>query len=256
MAYEDSYVVSTPEGLDLTFALAGLGTRFVGLALDIAIQLVVFVGLVALSTLLPGETSGAIIAAVVAVLAFVVLFGYWVAFETLDGGRSPGKRVVRTRVANRSGAAITFRQSAVRNLLRVVDFLPSAYLVGAVGIVVTRTNQRVGDVAAGTIVVREPPAAGRRRRRRSPSPPMPVAVHDPRELLGWDVSGVSADQVATVRAFLGRRPDLTLEARHRLAGELARALRPLVRTTAAEPDDERFLEKLDRAKAERQSWER
>ena len=102
--------------------------------------------------------------AVMGVTFFSLLFVYPLAFELAAGGRTPGKRWSSLRVVCDNGSPVTFRASALRNLLRLVDMLPGLYLVGAIAIFATRSNQRLGDLAAGTIVVREPRAAARRRR--------------------------------------------------------------------------------------------
>jgi hypothetical protein len=136
--------------------------------------------------------------------------------------------------------------SSVRNLLRVVDVLPTAYMVGIVTIFVTSRNQRVGDLAAGTVVVRD--RTGERadealRRRRSAVPS--------EDVLGWDVSAVEGDELATVQRFLDRRASLAVVPRRRLAWELSSRLRPKVVGPPDDMEPERFLECLAAAKAAR-----
>jgi hypothetical protein len=147
---------------------------------------------------------------------------------------------------------VTFTTSAVRNLLRLVDGL-LGYAVGVVVILVSSRNQRLGDLAAGTLVVRERRAPERRDRGASvvASPSSAATGPTSAELVIWDVSSVTADDLVTVRSFLERRTELTAEARARLAGDFARRLRPKV---AGAPDDlppEAFLEQLAAAKAAR-----
>jgi hypothetical protein len=142
---------------------------------------------------------------------------------------------------------VGFVTSAVRNLVRIVDALPGFYAVGIVAVLATSRNQRLGDLAAGTLVVRE------RRGGRSPARrPAPRAVPAGQEWVGWDVSSVTADELSTVRRFLDRRETITGEARGRLSGELARRLRPKVVCPDHDTSDpERFLEALAAAKASR-----
>jgi len=131
-------------------------------------------------------------------------------------------------------------------VLRLVDFLPSGYLVGIVSILVSRRNQRLGDLAAGTLVVRERRPATRWQESPAPSLQAPVA-----QWLSWDVSAVTVAEVAAVRRFLARRDELTPGARAQIARELAEGLRPKV---AGAPDTiygETFLEQLAVAKAAR-----
>ena len=121
------------------------------------------------------------------------------AFEVLAGGRTPGKRWNGLRVVRTGGQPVGFVSSTIRNLLRVVDLLPGFYLVGIVSILVTKRNQRVGDLAAGTIVARAP----RRRRARFEAPPPARPAAAAAAHSAWDVSAITAEELAAVRAFLG-----------------------------------------------------
>ena len=114
---------------------------------------------------------------------FLLIWGYHIFFEFLWNGQTPGKRVAGIRVLTTRGEPVTFVHVLVRNLLRIVDFLPSSYMLGAVCILVTRRSQRLGDLAAGTIVVHErfdalprtlaplDPSAALPPRIAAPSPP-------------------------------------------------------------------------------------
>ena len=174
--------------------------------------------------------------ALTAVGAFAVFIAYDISFETLASGRTPGKRITGLRVVTTEGAPVHFLTSAIRNLLRLVDILPGTYTVGIVTIVLTRRNQRLGDLAAGTLVVRE----------RTPATASPwMAATTPGaegELDGWDATALTGEEIATVRRFLERRPTLVPEARRRLAAELAGRLRPKVAAPVDNLADERFLE--------------
>ena len=239
MEYEDTIIIATPEGLDVELSLAGVGSRFMSALIDFLIEGAVIIALgVALYNTLPDAAA----AAVLSLGAFAVIFGYHVLFETLASGRTPGKRVAGLRVVRLSGAPVRFKESAIRNIVRLIDLLPPVtYGLGAVVILITRRNQRLGDLAAGTIVVRVRPAPRRR----------PEAVGaTPAELEQWDVSALGAQELLAVRRFLERRSELDGPARADLARSLATRLRPQV---AGAPDgpDERFLEHLVAAKAAR-----
>ena len=133
--------------------------------MDVTIQLTL---LGAAAVLFEGfAVAGAASGGAFAISAFLIFFVYDVAFEVLAGGRTPGKRWNGLRVVRTGGQPVGFVSSTIRNLLRVVDLLPGFYLVGIVSILVTKRNQRVGDLAAGTIVARAP----RRRRARFEAPP-------------------------------------------------------------------------------------
>jgi uncharacterized RDD family membrane protein YckC len=184
--------------------------------------------------------------AVAYVTLFALVFGYDVLFETRAAGRTPGKRWAGLRVILPSGRRITVPVSAVRNLLRLVDFLPGFYAVGVISILVSQRNQRVGDLAAGTLVVRE----------RKPTRPVvatgPPAVVGADDLAQWDVSAVSAQEIAAVREFLSRRPTLEPGARAGLAQQLAAGLQHHVAGGPPGLSAEQFLEAVASVKAQRQ----
>lgn len=146
------------------------------------------------------------------------------------------------------GTPVGFLASALRNVLRIVDSLPGFYLVGILFVLFTKNNQRLGDLAAGTIVVRE------RRQKTALPPPVVQAVGapDPADMALYDVSAVSAEELATVRRFLDRRSMLTPDARDRLAREMATRLGPKVVGPSRQWEPEAFLEYLVAAKAARE----
>ena len=252
MSYEDRISIATPEGVDLQLTLAGLGSRAVARIVDQAIQTGVVIGVMLLASLAGGDGGGPGLAgAAFVVVLFLVQFGYDVVFETLASGRTPGKRWSGLRVVRADGGPVGFLPSALRNLLRLVDFLPGVYTVGMVAVMASRHNQRLGDMAAATLVVRE----RRGGRGRAPAP-VPTAIaagawHPAGDVAAWDVSAVTAEEIATVRRFLDRRAGLTAEARGRLAGELAGRLRPKVVGPPPDQAPEPFLEALAAAKAAR-----
>lgn len=238
-------LIETPEGVTLTVPLAGVGSRFVGATIDSLIQF----GLLGAGAVvfLYWGAAGAASGGAFALVAFLVFFVYDVAFEVLAGGRTPGKRWTGLRVVRAGGQPVGFVASAIRNLLRPIDFLPSLYLVGIASVLVTKRNQRLGDLAAGTVVARAPrrPQPAPFRPARQPAPAAP-ATHT-----AWDVSAVTAEEIGTVRAFLERRHSLERGARSQIAATMAERLRPRV---AGAPDlsDEAFLEQLVLVKGSRQ----
>lgn len=252
MDYEDRISIPTPEGVEVELVLAGLGSRFVAALLDglviggVLVSLWV-VGVVVAS---PVDLAGGVVAAGLVIGSFLVVFGYDTAFETLASGRTPGKRAVGLRVVRSGGDPPGFLAAAVRNLLRLVDFLPGLYALGSLCILFTPRNQRLGDMAADTLVVRErragvavPGWAARAGNR----PAVPTGVSTG----VWDVSSITVDEVATVRRFLERRHGLDPAARRRLGQELADRLRPRVAGAPAGTSAEEFLEGLSAAKAAR-----
>jgi uncharacterized RDD family membrane protein YckC len=242
MEYEDRVRISTPEGVDVELTLAGIGSRFIAAILDLMVQgAVLLAAAIALGVLGGGGTGLA--RASFSILFFLVFFAYDVLFEVRSRGRTLGKRWTGLRVVRTGGRPITFVPSCVRNVMRVVDILPAFYAIGMTSIFVTARNQRLGDLAAGTLIVRERPGGMRQ------PPAEPAATHGSED--GWDVSAVSAQDVGTVRQFLARRGSLEDGARAELAGELERRLRPLVAGAPERLAAEEFLERLAAAKADR-----
>ncbi len=244
----DRITLRTPEGVDVDLALAGLGSRFLAGALDLLIQgTAVYAILTVLGAVAPVGGTGFVVAIAV-VLMFLVIFGYDVAMEVWSSGRSVGKLAAGLRVVRDDGGPITFMASLIRNVLRIVDgfglltfvFCP----VGITSILVSRRNQRLGDHAAGALVVRE---------RTVPAAPWshlwPAPAGAPH--LAWDVSSITGAEMATVIRFLSRRPTLDLNARQHLAAQLATRLGP--RVGGADPSwpAEMFLEGLAAAKTSR-----
>jgi uncharacterized RDD family membrane protein YckC len=233
---QETLRIATPEGVSLEVPLAGVGSRFAALLVDLLLQSLVFVVLIVV--LVAAGAGGYAADAIVAVVVFAMLFGYPVAFELGAGGRTPGKRWSNLRVVCDDGSPVTFRASALRNILRLVDILPGLYLVGTVAIFVTRNNQRLGDLAAGTLVVRE-----LRSRRVAEPPPPPISEEvEPEELPAWDVSGLRDAELVALRRFLERRDALEDVPRGLLARDLADRLRPSVGGVGGDLPPERFLE--------------
>jgi hypothetical protein len=186
------------------------------------------------------------------VLPLLVYVGYDVLFETLGAGRTPGKRATGLRVLRADGGPEDVVSSLIRNVLRVIDGLPLSYVPGIVSILATKKNQRLGDLAAGTIVVRE-----RRGGRRTDEPGAeprflpPLAEREPaavRVPAGYDLGGLTDADAGAVRAFLDRRDHLNSAARRDVATRLAEALRPKVAGPFDDHPAERFLEALDAAR--------
>jgi uncharacterized RDD family membrane protein YckC len=243
---DDRISIATPEGVDLELTLAGVGSRFVSALVDFMLQIVLLVGVSGIGAAAGAFGSG--YGSVVVFLAgFLVFAAYDVLFEVFASGRTPGKNLNGLRVVRVDGSPVTFFTSAIRNVLRLVDILPGLYLVGIVTILVTRQNQRLGDVAAGTLVVRERTQQPSLRELHVAQPqPQPAPAGN-----SWDVTGVTADELVAVRSFLARRYELTHEARYRLAADLAGALRPKVVGAPENLGSEAFLEKLAVAKQPR-----
>jgi uncharacterized RDD family membrane protein YckC len=216
---DDRLTIATPEGVALELILAGLGSRFLARLLDTLIQLGVILAL-AFGLGITGSDRPGWVVAVVIVLVFLIVFAYDIAFETLNHGRTLGKQAAGIRVVGLTGEPVRFLASAVRNIARILDFLPGLYLIGTISIIATERDQRVGDLAAGTLVMRDRfPGMSRA--------PAPITV-SAGAVATWDVSAVGPADVQAVRQFLDRRLELTAPARNYFAADLANRLAPRV----------------------------
>jgi uncharacterized RDD family membrane protein YckC len=213
--YEDRITIWAPEGIGLDYTLAGLGSRFIAAAVDTTIRLAVIGAVVGVMSALGAGSTALIIALVV--LSFLALFAYDIAFEVWAGGRTPGKRWSSLRVLMADGQPVSFGPSAVRNLMRIVDEYATALIPGTISILVTKRSQRLGDLAGGTIVVRERRGDGGSLAAASAGSSAEVRSLQP-EL---DVTAVTAAELSAIRDFLARRDKLTRESRARVAGVLA-----------------------------------
>lgn len=210
--------VVTPEGVLLDYRPAGVATRTMGRLIDLALQLTIgYIALVVLAlTLVQGAVTPVIIVAIAS--AFLLLFGYPVAFEVFGGGRTPGHRATGTRVICLDGGPVRFRHAAIRSMLFLVDGLATFGFGGAVSVLVTARGQRLGDLAAGTMVVRlDRPHAER-------SAPVTVSLDLAARAQRFDRRLVPADELATARLLLERGGSLRPGAQLALAERVAQRL--------------------------------
>ena len=156
--------IETPELVTFSYTIAGVGSRVAAALIDYLLCLLLFIAL--LITLafvgarrlvsLGGTSSEAWALAIVVLGQFFILWGYYVLWEGLADGQTPGKRYMRLRVVSDGGYSVSFAGSAIRNLVRILDMQPVfTYGVGIGSILLTKQGKRLGDLAAGTLVVRE-----------------------------------------------------------------------------------------------------
>jgi uncharacterized RDD family membrane protein YckC len=235
----DQLSIETPELVAIEMPLAGIGSRFIALLVDYLIWGAGLMVLVLLAGLfLPGVSafskfSGQWAVAIIIFFVFLVNWGYFTLFEAFWNGRTPGKRVARIRVIQRSGRAIGLFESMARNLVRYVDWLPGFYAVGVIAVFATRQHQRLGDLAAGTLVVRdrevESPLWGERGARTftaeifAPSAPIPEP-HTALTLPATGIAKLSAADLGVLEGFFSRRLDMSLPTRQALALRIASAI--------------------------------
>lgn len=215
---DGTHTVLTPEYVEFRFTLAGLYSRFLAWLVDglivSGISMGIMLGLSVALMAFPGFASALMI-----VVFFLVEWGYSILLETMWSGRTVGKRALSLRVIQESGVRIGFYHAALRNLARPVDRLPIFYLVGGVAALVSGSHQRLGDLLAGTIVVRErrlkvPSALGATGEEGLLADPLFVAR----------VKRLSTEERELVLSAALRREELRLEARLRLFSALGARL--------------------------------
>ncbi len=237
--------VATGESVAFRYELAGLGSRFYALFIDLAIQIaVLLVGILLLawigSSLPTGKAApvdataakigSAIVTALLVFAAFMLFFGYFIIFEWRWGGRTPGKRLLGIRVVRDGGFPLDFTSAVVRNVVRIVETALGFYLVSAIVTLLSPENRRLGDMAAGTLVVRD-----QRYERARPVALVEAAQEDP---LVRDLSEPERD---LVRRFAARRESLRPKARAALARSIAGNIRPKLTASYEHLSDEDLL---------------
>jgi uncharacterized RDD family membrane protein YckC len=216
---DDILVIETPERVPLHFALASIGNRFIACAIDHTIQIVamiiiaIFFVIIADAASLGSRLMNAPkwVIAVLVVIQFVIFQGYFAVFEWIWRGQTPGKRWLKLRVIREDGRPISFFEAMVRNLLRVVDFLvPPFYSVGLISVFATERDQRVGDLVAGTVVVREREAEAPAFAEVFASPVSDAALRRSFAPVPFtaDLEKLTEQEITVVESFLRRRWDL------------------------------------------------
>jgi len=197
--------VETPEGVELEFSPAGPVPRALAWIVDAGIRCALYL---ALASALHG--LGRVGLGLTLLVLFLLEWFYPVAFEVLDGGQTPGKKLLGLRVLRADGAPVGWSRSTVRSLLAFADFLPFGFAAGLTAMLLGRRCQRLGDLAAGTLVVHVEPLQAPQASQggaEALAPPFPLTLPEQRAIMG----------------FAERAPGLTQER----ARELADLLEPL-----------------------------
>ncbi len=242
----DQLSIETPEQVSIRFAVAGLGSRFLAIVADTLLQLACYtvlgITLVLVASSASRQRLGSHLStpaaekwfiAVFILVNFLLYWGYFTLFEAFWRGQTPGKRWLRIRVIKDSGRQITFFEALARNLVRVIDLLPSIYLVGAVTMMCNRQHQRLGDLVAGTLVVHE---RGQQQGARNNvtrtitaglyQPPEPEKHKRPAgvELPADAIAKLGPADLVVIEAFFARALDLELETRASIASKILERL--------------------------------
>jgi uncharacterized RDD family membrane protein YckC len=219
--------IDTGESVAFSFELAGLGSRFLAVAVDIALQLgiaLLVLLLVVLLTVVPAfaplhvstqlaKIGGGVFLAIGIIAFFALFFGYFILFECVWQGKTPGKRLIGIRVVRDGGFPLDFISSVIRNVVRILELAFGFYTIAAVSTLLSTQNKRLGDFAAGTIVVRD----GSVERYETPRE---KDTEDP------VVRELCAQERELIRRYVARCESLMPRARENLAASIARRIRP------------------------------
>lgn len=163
---DENLTIETPENITFAYQVAGIGSRFLAAIIDSFIIFILEIVLaIALSISLDltldflinsSSNNQSWKLAVISLSMFIVFWGYYIFFEIYWNGQSPGKRRTKLRVIRSDGTPITLTESLIRNIVRLVDFLPFNYAIGVVTMLLNSQSRRLGDLAAGTLVIHDP----------------------------------------------------------------------------------------------------
>jgi uncharacterized RDD family membrane protein YckC len=242
----DQLTIDTPEQVAIRFPIAGIGSRFLALLTDSVVQGIAYAILFFIFFLIltsAPRLAGMIVdragekwlIAGILLVVFLLRWGYYTVFEAFWNGQTPGKKLCKLRVIRDSGRQITFFESMTRNLIRAVDSLPGFYAIGIITMLCNRRSKRLGDFAAGTLVVHEraaePPLWGGSASRTitagafaaTPAPP-PVADPNAVDLPADAVARLTADDLNVIDHFFARAIDIDIARRHALAERLTQQM--------------------------------
>ena len=238
---EERLIIETPERVELEFALASIGNRFLAVAIDHFIQYLsifliawFFLSIAGYGASDAPESADKLLTempkwtiAILILVLFLIFAGYFIVFEWLWNGQTPGKRLLKLRVIRDDGRPLTLWEAIARNLLRICDAVPGfilpVYSIGLIVIFLSPRDQRVGDLFAGTVVIRErageaPTFAETFSTRITDS--AFTRVQKPTGT-NADVSRLTEREVEVVESFLRRRWDLTERQRLWMAWRIA-----------------------------------
>jgi uncharacterized RDD family membrane protein YckC len=214
---EETLDIQTPENVAFGYQVAGIGSRFIATLLDtiivVLLQVIIFVVAAVIINLLDkaalADQLSPWIIAIFGVVLSIFYWGYYVFFEMLWNGQSPGKRWTSLRVIRTDGTPITLSEALIRNLVRIVDFLPALYGVGIITMFIDKQSRRLGDLAAGTLVVqdRAPISIQSLSVKRTINLKMQGLTKV--SLEGFPIERLTNDDLSLIEDFLLRRDQLT-----------------------------------------------
>jgi uncharacterized RDD family membrane protein YckC len=247
-AMDRNLEVRTPESIEFSYELAGLGSRFLAVFIDLLVQIGILVALVigltyaaariptghaVHSTPAEARLAESIVIALLVFVVFMIFFGYFILFETFWNGQTPGKKLLGIRVVRDGGYPVDFGGALVRNVIRIVEAGLGFYAIAAICALASPENKRFGDMAAGTIVVRE-------GRSGAPATLQAAMARADRGSGAY----LTADERNLINGFLTRRESLEPGRRRTLAAALAERVRTRAPADLQRLDDESLLERI------------
>jgi len=198
---DTTYNIATPEGVELRLPLAGLAPRSLAWLVDALIKFALFIIASIVLGFLGDLGTGMIL-----VSAFLLLWFYNVLFEVFNHGATPGKKALGLRVTNINGTPVGWSGSLIRNLIRAVDTLPGCYAFGCISVLVSDRFQRLGDLAAGTVVVYKPkkPSLSNINDIEAAPVRVPLALDEQQAIVGFGerATGINSERAEELAALL------------------------------------------------------
>jgi uncharacterized RDD family membrane protein YckC len=236
----DKLIIDTPEQVHLEFVLAGVGSRFMAVFLDVLIEAALYLVLFLLTLIwisggLFSSTRSLWWNAILTLVIFCINWGYYAIFEVLWKGQTPGKRWAGIRVIKDSGRPINAFEAIARNLVRAIDFLPGFYGVGVVTMLLNSKNRRLGDYVAGTLVVHE---------NSDREATLFFNTAKQTDFTLHQAAGLTVQEAELIETFLARRLEIPPEVRRFNAQRITEMIstRLKIPPEARPPDNENFLE--------------
>jgi uncharacterized RDD family membrane protein YckC len=228
---DSDLVVPTPERVSFDYQVAGLGTRAIAQILDLLIVALILAAVFFVASAVSGA-SGQTGTLILLFGSFLAIFGYFWVSESLWSGQTVGKKVFRLRAVGDRGEPLTFGQAGIRNIVRIVDFLPYAYGVGLIVLFANGKGKRLGDLVAGTIVVKDSDhiwlwqLPGGRTRASSADVVVPQATASAAATAAeLTLRRLDPELRRFVSSYARRRPEISLDVRVQLASQVQSSLR-------------------------------
>ena len=217
--------IVTPENIRIEYELAGLGSRAGAALFDVLLQGLglAFIGIIFLVMHINTPTLALDwVTALLGIAVFIISWGYYVYFETVWNGQTPGKRYCRLRTIREGGLPIDISCAAIRNLVRVVDLLPvlTPYLIGAIFALFSNKNKRLGDFAAGTLVVKE--RSEWEGQLKPSQPDNQVQYAEAAHVRNTEL--ITPEEFDTIKRFVEREAELQKDVKEQLASKIAKPI--------------------------------